>query len=1102
MKFEELPVPILSSRAKPVQRGRALSERDVLLIKPKAFGDGEFELYLDDMAVTAALANKRAAVELDRALASGCATLARLANPAADGSAELQVAVFNGEQLEMEAVEIGVDEKTEEALGMSAPDAAEFLQKKCVLRHGGKKYFLISAGEAAKSYLESGSGEDGGSEPDAAAKNRRFAIIGSEIRFALAEKDKGFGSTIFLASKISQTKNLWKDRSLRLACGDLKFADWTAAGERSIFVKAQLDKLTRDNNSYLKKWDEFGDAEGELFLERARNVGKIALKIKEEKKDGTIIIDCAGINEVQKELLGDIDSLDAVKDEDLPPFLGNHGMAFHEYAQGVVDNNESFSGGKKPSKDRAGKISTLKIDGFNEASNELSLKAEAAPMGDWLIYSIAGEIAQIKRRRFARNNIQTGRSANPNLGLLIEENGEIPPARNAPKMKALTYFVEKKVFPKNRPTFKQESAIKIALNTPDIALIQGPPGTGKTTVIAAIVERLNQELNNSKGSSGTVLLSGFQHDAVENMVGRLSINGLPVPKFGQRSGDKENENWTKFENQLRDWCNGLAAKLRKRNPNICEAEAEKDLRTLCVQYIKSPTKSLAIKLLEKALSLPEHIFREEIRASLKKELTHLQNEENINGGLQLAKLKKIRNIRVTECGFADDGPYRAADAYYALENELDAGDKELLEGATRWLAVNGEPPFLEDLKKLKKRLLVKYAPQPVFRLEKSRDTVINLIDETLLDIRERGLASRDKKTNALAELLFELENNPVEIEDAIKDYCFAFAATCQQSVNAQMQKMKGVDSGERMEYEFVIVDEAARVSPRDLMIPMSQGKRIILVGDHRQLPQLLDEDVAKRMEKGDNVKENDWLNKSMFEYLFTERLPALEKKDGIQRIVTLDKQYRMHPLLGDFISRNFYERFSPKEKFTSGLDEKYFAHDLPGAEGKCAVWLDVPLSAGKPTRSGTSQTRPAEADAICEKLREWVDFDNKNSGGEKKPLSFGVISFYKAQCDLIRRKLSADKFIGALGEDRLRIGTVDSFQGMEFDVVFLSLVRTGSKSFGFLQLYNRLNVSMSRQKKLLVAAGDSSFFDTDSAREKVPGLADFLRLCREKGKVL
>ncbi len=48
-----------------------------------------------------------------------------------------------------------------------------------------------------------------------------------------------------------------------------------------------------------------------------------------------------------------------------------------------------------------------------------------------------------------------------------------------------------------------------------------------------------------------------------------------------------------------------------------------------------------------------------------------------------------------------------------------------------------------------------------------------------------------------------------------------------------------------MEYEFVIVDEAARVSPRDLMVPMAQGKRIILVGDHRQLPHIVDDDVAR-----------------------------------------------------------------------------------------------------------------------------------------------------------------------------------------------------------------------------------------------------------------
>ena len=81
----------------------------------------------------------------------------------------------------------------------------------------------------------------------------------------------------------------------------------------------------------------------------------------------------------------------------------------------------------------------------------------------------------------------------------------------------------------------------------------------------------------------------------------------------------------------------------------------------------------------------------------------------------------------------------------------------------------------------------------------------------------------------------------------------------------------------------------------------------------------------------------------------------------------------------------------------------------------------------------------------------------------------------------------------------------------EFDVVFLSLVRTplnyksqnpSQNPFGFPRLYNRLNVSMSRQKKLLVVVGDKDYYNTEIAKEKVPGLADFLKFCQEKGRVL
>jgi superfamily I DNA and/or RNA helicase len=169
--------------------------------------------------------------------------------------------------------------------------------------------------------------------------------------------------------------------------------------------------------------------------------------------------------------------------------------------------------------------------------------------------------------------------------------------------------------------------------------------------------------------------------------------------------------------------------------------------------------------------------------------------------------------------------------------------------------------------------------------------------------------------------------------------------------------------------------------------------------------------------------------------------------------------------------------------------------------------LDVPLGKGKHERVGTSWIRRAEATAIAHQLQAWLN------STEGQGLSFGVISFYKAQAELIKRQL------GTVTDDgkKLRIGTVDSFQGMEFDVVFLSMVRTLPPNwhprsddeelqarglFGHLCLYNRLNVAMSRQKKLLVVSGDSGLLRSDLAMRHVPGLVDYLRLCETEGRVL
>ena len=478
-------------------------------------------------------------------------------------------------------------------------------------------------------------------------------------------------------------------------------------------------------------------------------------------------------------------------------------------------------------------------------------------------------------------------------------------------------------------------------------------------------------------------------------------------------------------------------------------------------------------------------------------------------------LDAVRRLRIRSESFADDGPERATDALVDLDGSLEESERTLLDRASLWRIEDGFPPFLRELAELKKTMLIRFSTPPVFRVEKQNDDVIALAEDAIKRIRTAGHSAKDAKSAALAEFLAELESNPYGMINAVSDYSFAFAATCQQSVNRRMQSQKGitgnnvVDKQKRMEYEYVIVDEAARVSPRDLMVPMAQGKRIILVGDHRQLPHIIDDEVARQMEEGETgQEESDWLKKSMFQYLFSERLKALEENDGITRRVTLDKQYRMHPLLGDFISRNFYERFDPLEKFESGRPASDFVHNLPGMDGKPAAWLDVTNEKGRHQKSGTSWTRPAEATAIARQLKTWM-------GSEAgKNLTFGVISFYRAQAELIKRQLGVSTY----DDKNLRIGTVDSFQGMEFDVVFLSMVRTLPKNwrpkdddpekqartlFGHLCLYNRLNVSMSRQKKLLVVAGDSGLLQSSFAEEFVPGLVDFLKVCRsEDGKIL
>lgn len=1144
MKFSDIPADILTVRVKRTDvSSDLLREQPVLFVSPRADRPGEFEVHLKESIV---LVKPTAVADIRRLgaeLASGRAMLVQFTAPATNGSIALQIAFFSGECLEMDDIEVGVDEYVEQAIEKiegpkaAAKDLYKYLEGQCCIVHGEQAFFFVTVGPAIDDALqleqeenleaepeEGVDGEDVGQSGGVSAqlivptssiktkptRQNSFCVTGDGFRFVATETALPGGNSVFIATRLTKLRNR-SDRALRLAKGKLKFIDWTQTGQIRRTTKAQMAALVRDEGSYLKKWDEFGKLEGELLFKRARQIGALHYCNMNPNRDGTVSVRISQASDSALNALAEKDLSEVELVDILPDYLTNPDLKFADFvndvAQEVEDAGHGLSGTRK--KVQKETSSYFNVCGFDPSSRLLTIRTENLPPSGFLIRSLAGELAQVKRRMVARKAILEGRSANPQLGLLIEEQGKVAPTRSPHRIKPLTSFVRNKVFRK-QPTVMQEKAIEVALNTPDLALIQGPPGTGKTTVIAAILERLN-EMADKRGTNikGMVLLTGFQHDAVENMIDRLSLNGLPVPKFGKRSGADEDQ-INSFERKLEEWCSKIASNIREKNPQIAEIERETEIKNLCLQYLNAPTRTLAVNLAKRIADLGIIILGEQTSRRAANLVKKLWIEEKLNAESD-PLLEAVRRLRIREESFADDGPERATDALDDLKEVIEKEELELLDTASLWRNGDGVPPFLKDLAALKRKLLVRFTAPPVFRVEKQNEEIISLAQEAVEKIKVGGFSAKDAKSAALAEFLAELESNPYGMIDAVSEYSFAFAATCQQSVNRLMQKQKGGRGNmavNGMEYEFVIVDEAARVSPRDLMIPMAQGKRIILVGDHRQLPHIVEEEIARQMEEGETGEgESDWLKKSIFEYLFSERLKALEQKDGIPRRVTLDTQYRMHSLLGDFISRNFYERFDPAEKFGSGQPESDFAHHLPGAENKPAIWLDVPASKGKDQRCGTSWTRPAEATAIARQLQEWF----KSREGEN--LSFGVISFYKAQAELIKKQL------GRITDDdrKLRIGTVDSFQGMEFDVVFLSMVRTmpqnwkpGSdgierdarRLFGHLSLYNRLNVSMSRQKKLLVVVGGSELLQSDLAAKFIPGLVDFYRLCRTEGKVL
>ena len=938
----------------------------------------------------------------------------------------------------------------------------------------------------------------------------RFTLIGRRWLIDMVQRSKGSWFIERFRPLRRQQNNgiLWLQ-------ANIQFVDASSAALlASLEAQQQISAILESNQSYINLWRKYNQLEQNKAEAEARAQGYIRYRSYES---------------VGQETVRWRFELDLDMQGKLPDFVS-----------GLEDNSEALLEADKNlpewfNQDELSKVGQLQdktrrfVGKFIKAGiNSLTLEPDlgkktiSPPKQGYLFLSLAGTMTSLQRRQKAWELISQGQNPMLQLRHLLEER-EVPHIRRrtleglSPAARAMF---------KGEPTDRQRMALNAALNTPDICLIQGPPGTGKTQVIAALLKRLAEE-SDSAQVQHQILVSSYQHDAVENALERSEVFGLPAPKVGGR----RNRDAQRID-PVSAWSEQRAALVEQK---LTTLKAQDPVWQVWKDLQQSLVKAMLTRL------LPQE--QEEYLRDVKDKLTTLAKISQMTPSASLlcdfddlikqkfgishsqvdrAKLKRIlasiKALRVTEIAFNDDGMERIQDflSYvYIGKIELKASALELLELASGW-QMPANRSELSKLKVLKDTLLDRFGvdSRPICRRQMADKNVTGLLCQIRDELSTKFEATRNGITTVLDDYANALRHHPAAVRSAAAEYATVLGATCQQSASNSMADLKSIENRSSVVFNTIIVDEAARANPLDLFIPMSMGeKRIILVGDHKQLPHILEPELEQDLISQESLDESlaNGLRESLFARLFRQ-MKALENKDGIKRTVTLDKQYRMHPVLGDFISQQFYDG-----ELKSGLPASDFEHGLAEYGNKVCGWIDVPSSEGTERRVGPSTARLCEAKRVAAEVARITQIAPTKS--------IGVISFYSAQVTEIKKALVDHGICDSKNEfeinknytaftdpdgkthERIRIGTVDAFQGKEFDIVLLSMTRSNqhqidsssetalNNTFGHLRLANRMNVAMSRQRNLLIVVGDRVMAASAAAKVAVPALNKFEHLC-------
>ncbi|RZM29612.1 MAG: DUF2075 domain-containing protein [Pedobacter sp.] len=261
-----------------------------------------------------------------------------------------------------------------------------------------------------------------------------------------------------------------------------------------------------------------------------------------------------------------------------------------------------------------------------------------------------------------------------------------------------------------------------------------------------------------------------------------------------------------------------------------------------------------------------------------------------------------------------------------------------------------------------------------------------------------------------------------------------------------------------LNFHTVVIDEAGQALEPACWIPILKAEKVVLAGDHCQLPPTI-----KSVEAAKKGLSTTLLEKCV------ELYP--------ESVVLLEEQYRMHNTIMGYPSSVFYNSQLKASDYVAS--RVLFPGDAP------LSFVDTAGCAFDEKLEGTSVSNPEEAVFLFKHLKQYLAELSGHYSLAQFP-SIGIISPYQQQIRYLKELLENDHELEQYLHS-ITINTIDSFQGQERDIVYLSLTRSNEeRTIGFLADIRRMNVAMTRAKQKLVVIGDSVTLS------RLPFYADFI----------